>query len=169
MEVYYMASFFPITGTISQIEPMQSSANNWCGCSLLVSIMTTYQGMVNLVVTPYTYIYNQEPLQTGDSITAYYDASAPAPLIYPPQYRVTAIVKDMENRMTDFGYYDENLMNAGGTLQLDPSDSTVVTYPNGQTFSGSPANHYLLVIYSTTTRSIPAVTEPSAIVVFCCA
>ena len=40
-----MASFFPITGTISQIEPMPSSANNWCGCSLLVSISTAYEVM----------------------------------------------------------------------------------------------------------------------------
>ena len=49
-----MASFFPITGTISQIEPMQSSSGGWCGCSLLISVTTPCQGMVNLVVTPYT-------------------------------------------------------------------------------------------------------------------
>ncbi|HIZ78966.1 MAG TPA: hypothetical protein IAA17_04195 [Candidatus Lachnoclostridium stercorigallinarum] len=164
-----MASFFPITGTISQIEPMQSSSNNWCGCSLLISISTTCQGMVNLVVTPYTYIFNQEPLQAGDSITAFYDASAPAPLIFPPQYRVTAIVKNTEGRMVDFSYYDENLVNAAGTLQLNLSGDTVIAYPNGQTFFGSPADHYLLVLYSSSTRSVPALTNPDAVVVFCCA
>lgn len=164
-----MASFFPITGTISQIEPMPSSANNWCGCSLLVSISTAYQGMVNLVVTPYTYIFNREPLQNGDSITAFYDASAPAPLIFPPQYRVTAIVNNTDGRLTDFSYYDENLLNSAGTLQLNLSASTPISYPNGQTFFGSPADHYLLVVYSSATKSMPAVTEPGAVVVFCCA
>ena len=164
-----MATFFPITGTVTQIEPMQSSANNWCGCSLMISISTDYQGMVSLVVTPYTYIFNQEALQPGDSITAFYDASAPAPLIFPPQYRVVAIVKNMDGRMMDFSYYDENLVNFAGTLQLAPTDNTVIAYPNGQTFPGSPANHYVLVIYSTSTRSILALTEPSSITVFCCA
>lgn len=164
-----MASFFPITGTISQIEPMQSSTGSWCGCSLMISISTAYQGMVNLVVTPYTYIFNQEPLGVGDSITAFYDTSAPAPLIFPPQYRVTAIVKDAEGRMVDFSYYDENLINAGGTLQLNLSGNTVIAYPNGQPFCGNPAGHYLLVLYSSATRSVPAVTDPDAVVVFCCA
>lgn len=164
-----MASFFPITGTISQIEPMQSSTDNWCGCSLMVSVTTPYQGMVNLVITPYTYIYNQEQLQDGDSITAFYDASAPAPLIFPPQYRVTAVVKDSDGRMCDFSYYDENLVNASGTLQLAPAASTVVSYPNGQTFFGNPAGHYLLVIYSSSSKSIPALAEPDSVVVFCLA
>lgn len=162
-----MASFFPITGTISQIEPMQSSSGGWCGCSLLISVTTPCQGMVNLVVTPYTYILNQEPLQAGDSITAFYDASAPAPLIFPPQYRVTAIVKNMEGRMADLSYFDGNLVNAAGTLQLTISDSTVIACPNGQTFYGTPGDHYLLVLYSSSTRSMPAQTSPDAVVVFC--
>jgi hypothetical protein len=60
-------------------------------------------------------------------------------------------------------------VNTDATLKLNLMEKggTEVVMANGQIYYGTPANHYLLVLYSTTTRSIPAMTTPEKIVVFC--
>jgi len=42
-----------------------------------------------------------------------------------------------------------------------------VVTTNNQTFMGNPGNHTLVVLYSQTTRSIPAQTTPEKIIVLC--
>ena len=59
------------------------------------------------------------------------------------------------------------LVNEDQTLQLNMDGSVNVRTTNNQYFQGSPANHDLVVVYGSSTRSIPAQTTPELVVVLC--
>ena len=52
-------------------------------------------------------------------------------------------------------------------LQLKLNKNVKILTTNNQIYFGNPANHDLVIIFSTTTRSIPAQTTPLKIVVLC--
>lgn len=162
-----MSSFSPITGRIIQITQLEASARSQTNCTLLISILTSDFQTINLTVAPTTYIYNQTQLKIGDAITAFYDTMAPVPMIYPPQYRPVAIVPAIHGENIVLDYFNTELVSSDGRLRLTPGASTNIVMTNGQTYHRDPANHYLLVFYGASTRSIPAITTPSKIVVFC--
>lgn len=160
---------FPsITGTVTAIELMASSTDDWCGCSMMVTVESETQGTNNLILTPYTFIPYQEPIQTGDTVTGFYPASAPVPLIYPPQYRLMALVRNQPSRYAALDTFNTSLISSSGLLQIIPDESTSVILPNGMPYSGPLEGKTMLVLYAETTKSIPAITTPSLIVVFCC-
>ncbi len=80
-----MINFFSITGTIETIEDflINESQEN-LGCYKLISLRDDNGNPTNFVVSPETYILNNEILLPGDKVTGYYDGNAPVPLIYPP-------------------------------------------------------------------------------------
>lgn len=162
-----MSQYTPIEGIVTSVSPMSTAANDTSACTLMISLFGTDRQTYNIVLAPDSYVLNQEPVRRGDLITVFYDSMAPVPLIYPPQYRAVAVVKTRvgQNAMLDF--FDQNLVNSDGTLMLNRSGSTDIRLQNGQRFLGVLGNQILLVIYSITTRSIPAQTTPSLIVVFC--
>ncbi len=100
-------------------------------------------------------------------MTMYYRTDEPVPLIYPPQYRAAVAVPRMSGQMVDVDYYNRSLINQDMTLQLNLDGSVDITTTNNQRFLGSPAGNDLVVVYSSSTRSIPAQTTPSRIVVLC--
>ena len=63
--------------------------------------------------------------------------------------------------------FDHTLTSSDGTLRLTPDSDTDILTPNGQKIRQIPGGNLLLVIFSATTRSIPALTVPEDIVVFC--
>ena len=67
----------------------------------------------------------------------------------------------------DVGFYNMSLVNESQTLQLNMDASVDVRTTNNQYFQGSPANHNLVVVYSSSTRSIPAQTTPMKVYVLC--
>lgn len=162
-----MSPFISVEGTITNILPMQTTSTSWSSCTLMITIMTDRQGEVNLVVDSRTFVLNGQRLRIGDEIIAFYDGSAPVPLIYPPQYRPVAIARTESGRQYALDYFDQNLVNSTGSLRLTPAASTSVVLPNGLGYLGLPYNHYLFVVYGASTRSIPAITTPYQIVVFC--
>ena len=52
------------------------------------------------------------------------------------------------------------MLSQDKALQLNIDENTEVILENGQTFTGNLGNHYLIVIYTNSTRSIPAQTNP---------
>jgi len=70
-------------------------------------------------------------------------------------------------QMVDVDYYNRSLMNQDMTLQLNLDGSVDITTTNNQRFLGSPAGNDLVVVYTSSTRSIPAQTTPARIVVLC--
>ncbi len=155
-----MSRFSPIEGTVTSISdfPFGNSAS---ACTLLFSVQTIYGETYS------AYVLDQKPIRRGDTIIVFYDTMAPMPLIYPPQYRAVVIVFPNKNEFAMFDYFDRNLRNSDNTLVLNLSGTTSYQLPNGQYYLGVPGNQYLLVLYSSQTRSIPAQTTPSRIVVFC--
>ena len=100
-------------------------------------------------------------------MAAFYDASLPVPLIFPPQYRaqiITVLGRDEQVMINEF---NRNLVTADNSLQLNIARNTRIETINGQNTSCSPGNQTLLVYYTTTTRSIPPQTTPRRVIILC--
>lgn len=162
-----MSQFTPVEGTITSISAMQTTVSDRFGCTLIFAILTRSRETINIVVTQDTYVMNQQQFQRGDQITAFYDNMAPVPLIFPPQYRAVAIIPTRMGQQVTLDYFNRNLTSSDGTLRLNHVAATDVRLQNGQRFLGTLGDQILLVTYTITTRSIPAQTTPSMIVVFC--
>lgn len=113
-------------------------------------------------------------IKKGDKITVYSNGYSPAPLIMPPQYSADVIfVEDNlaldSLRMADVDTYladGEMLVNAANTLALNIDETTEIVDREGKKVEADKlANNDLAVIYSISTRSIPAQTTPHKIVV----
>lgn len=161
-----MSLYTPVTGTIIRISRPDTGRNS-LGCSLTLSLQSQELGMENIIVTSSTYVLNNRQLNTGDRVTCFYDPAAPAPLIFPPLYTAVAVAHTGRNRFATLDTFNGMLSNSDDTLRLNLSGSTRIILPNGQPFTGYLEGKLLLVIYSSTTRSIPAQTSPEQVVVFC--
>lgn len=161
-----MSRFSPIQGLVTSVTPLQSGNAASC-CPLLLSIQTIYQEIYQVLISPNTYVLDQRPIRRGDTIIAFYDTAAPIPLINPPRYQAAAVVFPSSGEYAAFDYFDQNLKNSGNTLALNLSQATSVQFSNGQRYLGAPGGHYLLALYTATTRSIPPQTTPHRLVVFC--
>ncbi len=103
----------------------------------------------------------------GDWVTGFYDADAPVPLIYPPQFRAIVMVKNVPYLNVKVDYFNSQLESRDGKLKLNIAPTAQIVLKNGQAFTGNPANRNLIVVYGPATKSIPAQTTPYKIVVMC--
>ena len=153
-------NFKPIIGTI-----INMARGNDC-CSQMMSLRTE-NGIVNFMITSETRIIDSRQLRSGLRVAAFYDASLPVPLIFPPQYRaqiITVLGRDEQVMINEF---NRNLVAADNSLQLNIARNTSIETINGQNTSCSPGNQTLLVYYTTTTRSIPPQTTPRRVIILC--
>ncbi|WP_342599199.1 hypothetical protein MHB48_17735 [Psychrobacillus sp. FSL H8-0483] len=163
-----MVNFQSFQGTVTMISDFMIGQNGEGeGCYTLMSVANGNGGVVNFVVSPTTYFVDQAMVTVGDRVTGYYDANAPVPLIYPPQYQALVMVEDDANQNVKVGYFNGQLESSDGQLKLNISPYTQILLTNGQAFTKNPANRNLIVIYGPTTRSIPAQTTPYQIIVWC--
>lgn len=159
--------FGSVSGTIVDMVPAAMGNRRTNGCMIFVTVEDMDGNTVNFVVTPSTYVVDFETLSVGMPCTFWYNTDMPVPLIYPPQYNAVVAAQNKNGRMINVGYYNTSMVNEDQTLQLNVDGSVDVRTTNNQYFQGSPANHNLVVIYSNSTRSIPAQTTPQEIVVLC--
>ncbi|ARK30865.1 hypothetical protein [Halalkalibacter krulwichiae] len=159
------ASFRGIITMISDFVTGQNGPNE--GCFKIISVNNGNGATVHFVVSPSTYFVDHITVQVGDLITGYYDADAPVPLIYPPQYQALVIVQDNPYQNVKVDYFNNQLISSDGLLQVNLSPYTQIVLTNSQSFSRSPANRNLIVLYGPSTKSIPAQTTPSTIIVMC--
>lgn len=163
-----MVNFIPYQGTITMIHDLrtgQSSKDE--GCYKSMSIEDDTGAIANFIVAPATYVLNQVMLAVGDRVTAYYDGDAPAPLIFPPQYRTIVIVKDYPYLNVKVAHFNAELVSQDGQLKVNISPATPIVLTNGQAFMKNPAERNLIVVYGPATKSIPAQTEPYYMIVLC--
>jgi hypothetical protein len=137
------------------------------GCFRLMSVINVTGRQVNFVIEPRTYFVDQAMVGIGDQVTGYYDADAPVPMIYPPQYRALVMVKETPGQNVKVDFFNSQLISSDGMLKLNPSPETPILLENGQRFTKSPANRNLIVVYGPSTFSIPAQTTPYRIIVLC--
>ncbi|TDL31942.1 hypothetical protein E2R51_12040 [Jeotgalibacillus sp. S-D1] len=136
-------------------------------CNQFITVVNESGAQVNFVTSPSTYFVDHELVSVGDSVTGYYDASLFVIMIYPQQYGALVMVKNSPYQNVKVDYFDEQLLSSDGLLQLNPSPDTQMLLPNGQVFTKSPVNRYLIVLYSRATTSIPAQAMPYKIIVWC--
>ncbi|MFE8700690.1 hypothetical protein ACFYKX_08700 [Cytobacillus sp. FJAT-54145] len=163
-----MINFKSFTGVVTMISDFPIGQNGESeGCYKLISVEDGSGATVNFVVSPTTYVVDHVTLVRGDRVTGYYDANAPVPFIYPPQYRALVMVKENPQQNVKVDYFNSQLVSSDGSLRLNLSNYTQILLTNGQTFSRTPANRNLIVIYGPSTKSIPAQTTPYKIIVLC--
>lgn len=156
-----VTNYASVTGLVQSV----TNLSDHC-CNLQISIATG-NGLVNLILTPDTYVVNNLRLRRGMSIIAFYDADAPVLLIFPPQYRALVVAQKSPQESVALMYFDDNLISSNHSLQLSLAPSTTITTANGQIFDCNPGNNWLLVYYTITTRSIPPQTTPRRVIVMC--
>jgi len=161
------SSFGFITGTIVDMVPTRMGNRRANGCMIFTTVEDMDGNTVNFMITPSTFVVDWETLSVGMQCTFWYRADAPMPLIYPPQYNAVVVAQEKNGRMIDVGYYNTSMINENQTLQLNIDGGVDIRTTNNQYFQGSPANHNLVVIYDTSTRSIPAQTTPQKVIVLC--
>lgn len=159
--------FEGVTGTIVDMVPTRIGNRRANGCMIFVTLEDMDGNTVNFILTPSTFVVDFETLSVGMLCTFWYAADAPVPLIYPPQYNAVVAAQEKNGRFINVGYYNMSLVNESQTLQLNMDGSVDVRTTNNQYFQGSPANHNLVVVYNTSTRSIPAQTTPKQVFVLC--
>ena len=161
-------NFLSFSGTVTMISDFWTGPNDENGgCYQLFEVDNGHGNIVNFVVAPNTYFVDHEVVAVGDPVTGFYDADAPVPLIFPPQYRALVMVKDTPIQNVKVSFFNRQLLSSDGSLRLNISPSTQILLENGQLFNRNPANRNLIVVYGATTRSIPAQTTPSQIIVMC--
>lgn len=162
-----MTRYLPLKGIITSISDSRTSVSDAAACTLVFSIQGEDGSIFSFVISPSTYVLNQEPFRPGDTIIAFYDSLAPMPLIYPPSYQAVAAVKPWGDQSAMLDVFDQYQRNSDNSLVLNLSPATNIRTQNGQIFTGRLANRLLLVLYTATTRSLPPQTTPDQVVVFC--
>lgn len=160
-------TFASVSGMIVDVVGELDVEGRPDSCNLYFSVEDDNGNITNFMVTGDTYVLDFETLSTGMRVTFWYRKDAPAVLIYPPRYTAVAAAKERNDRSVNVSHYDEQLINQEMNLQVNPADFVEVKTTNNQMYLGDLANHDLMVVYTTSTRSIPAQTTPSKVVVLC--
>lgn len=121
--------------------------------------------IANVVVSEDTFILDGVEIDLGSTVTAYYDATKPMILIYPPQFNAEVLVVEEEGRNVKVDVFDENLVSSDNMLKLNMSEDTEVVLQDGTAFDEDLAGRKLVVIYGASTKSIPAQTTPEKVIV----
>lgn len=140
-----------------------------------VFTMDNENGGLRFVVAPTTTIVDRETgsvitadkLTEGMEVAVIYGANAPMGMSMPPYMgQVTAVVANADKGSISIGHFNDDLLNEKDLLQLNISEKTTILTTLGtksilsaDDVKGKDA----VVFYDITTRSIPAQTTPSLV------
>ena len=119
----------------------------------------------NIIITEDTYVINADKLAVGKTLTVFYDALRPMILIYPPQISADVAIAGEIDLNVKVDLFNEELVSADNFLKLNISEDTEIVSEDGSKFEGELNNRMLVVLYGVSTRSIPAQTNPTKIIV----
>lgn len=131
---------------------------------------------VNLKITDDTLVYDNlgnkkalSDLTDGSKITVFTGSYEPTPLILPVQYTANIIIinGDKEGNVNADTYLadEEGYTNAANTLNIATADDTKIVDKNEKEYKGDLDKNDLIVFYGASTKSIPAQTTPTKVVV----
>lgn len=131
---------------------------------------------VNLKITDDTLVYDNlgnkkalSDLTDGTKITVFTGSYEPTPLILPVQYTANIIIinGDKEGNVNADTYLadEEGYTNAANTLNIATADDTKIVDKNEKEYKGDLDKNDLIVFYGVSTKSIPAQTTPTKVVV----
>lgn len=131
---------------------------------------------VNLKITDDTLVYDNlgnkkalSDLTDGTKITVFTGSYEPTPLILPVQYTTNVIIinGDQEGNVNADTYLvdEEGYTNAANTLNIATADDTKIVDKDEKEYKGDLDKNDLIVFYGASTKSIPAQTTPTKVVV----
>ena len=131
---------------------------------------------VNLKITDDTLVYDNlgnkkalSDLTDGSKITVFTGSYEPTPLILPVQYTANVIIinGDQEGNVNIDTYLadEEGYTNAANTLKIATADDTKIVDKDEKEYKGDLDKNDLIVFYGASTKSIPAQTTPTKVVV----
>lgn len=131
---------------------------------------------VNLKITDNTLVYDNlgnkkalSDLTDGSKITVFTGSYEPTPLILPVQYTANVIIinGDKEGNVNADTYLadEEGYTNAANTLNIAAADDTKIVDKDEKEYKGDLDKNDLIVFYGVSTKSIPAQTTPTKVVV----
>lgn len=110
-----------------------------------------------------------DQIQEGMEVTVILAKNAPMGLSLPPVTGAqTAIIVNSDKRFVTQGFFNEELINEENTLALNIEESTTIVSTTGEKriFTAEDVkNQNAVVIYTNSTRSIPAQTTPKWVLV----
>lgn len=154
------AYFNSFTGTVKEIRDFAGVEG-----SKYVLVENSAGETANIVIMPDTYFVNDAKITVGSVITGFYEANAPMLMIYPPQYKAEVVAVGMKGQNIKADRFDKDLVSADRSLKLNISDKTEIILQDGKAFDGELAGRKLIVVYGASTKSIPAQTTPTKIIV----
>ena len=131
---------------------------------------------VNLKITDDTLVYDNlgnkkalRDLTDGSKITVFTGSYEPTPLILPVQYTANVIIinGDKEGNVNVDTYLadEEGYTNAANNLNIAAADDTKIVDKDEKEYKGDLDKNDLIVFYGASTKSIPAQTTPTKVVV----
>lgn len=131
---------------------------------------------VNLKITDDTLVYDNlgnkkalSDLTDGTKITVFTGSYEPTPLILPVQYTANVIIinGDQEGNVNTDTYLadEEGYTNVANTLNIATADDTKIVDKDEKEYKGDLDKNDLIVFYGASTKSIPAQTTPTKVVV----
>lgn len=131
---------------------------------------------VNLKITDDTLVYDNlgnkkalSDLTDGSKITVFTGSYEPTPLILPVQYTANVIIMngDKEGNVNVDTYLadEEGYTNAANNLNIAAADDTKIVDKDEKEYKGDLDKNDLIVFYGASTKSIPAQTTPTKVVV----
>lgn len=152
--------FNAYSGVVKSVKDYQNVEG-----SRIVELEDGQGGQANVIVSADTYFTNEKEIKIGSKITVYYDANMPMIMIYPPQYKADVVVAGDVKENIKVDLFNRNLTSADGQLKIKVDKETEVVTQDGKKFEGNLYNKNLVVYYTVSTKSIPAQTVPSKVVV----
>lgn len=123
-----------------------------------------------------TYYADGVKIEKGLEITGYYEAGKPMIMIYPPQYTIDIITPAYKEGFVKIDKFDSNLLSKDKQLKLNISEETEIVWENNtqinwvakptiEDLEAVLGNRQMIVYYDFMTKSLPAQTTPSKIIV----
>lgn len=153
--------FMKLTGTIKTFEKRSNDS--------LYALIEKEEDVFGIVVDERTVVVdnvgNPVKLEEGMEFTAFVDADKPMIMVYPPQYSPElVVVQTKEPGFVEVDQFDKEF--AGKKLKLNLSKETVIENLSGKKLTADAvAEAHAAVFYTASTRSIPAQTTPSKVIV----
>lgn len=161
------SAYISNTGKITEVGDTQDGNK--------VFTMDNENGGLRFVVAPTTTIVDRETgsvitadnLTEGMEVAVIYSAMAPMGMSMPPYMgQVTAVVANTDKGFISVGHFNDDLLNEKDLLQLNiAEDTTILTTLGTRSILSADdvKGKDAVVFYDITTRSIPAQTTPSLV------
>lgn len=110
-------------------------------------------------------IITLDKLEVGDTITAHYIPPMIMPMIYPARFPASVLVKAPTNGTIHVGFFEDMIIDHTHQLKVNLGPDTLRITPDGEPHRGPLEFKFLVVYYTSATRSLPAQVTPSKIIV----